>query len=392
MESVGMKRIALLGASGSIGRQTLDIIESFPDEFTLVSFSVGEKAHLIPGILTKHRSVGTVYVRQTNLIPSLQTQYPRIRFLSGNEGLPRLVKESMPQLVVNALVGFVGLEPTLVALNHSIDVALANKEALVVGGPLVKAALQKGKADLIPIDSEHVAIDKLLHAVRKREVAKIILTASGGALYHYSRSQLALVTPAQALAHPTWAMGPKITVDSATMMNKGFEIIEAHYLFDFPGEKIEVTLHPTSKIHSMVQLVDGTYIADIGLNNMHIPISYALFGRRRVFLPFIKQEAGFGKISPLELKEIDLERFPALNLARWALQEEGTLPAVMNGANEVAVSAFLAGQLRFDLIERVIQTTMERHRIVRDPDYGHLVKADQEARDLAVNLIKEWHS
>lgn len=389
MEPIGMKRICLLGASGSIGRQTLDIIEAFPDQFQLVAFSIGERIHLLPGILAKHPHVKHITVKYEAMIAPIYANYPGISFYHGEAGLLQLIDASKATLVVNALVGFVGLEPTLFTLNKGIDVALANKEALVVGGSLVNKAKQAGHADLIPIDSEHVALDKLLRSVNKKDVARIVLTASGGSLYRYARSQLNTITPAQALAHPTWDMGPKITIDSATMMNKGFEVIEAHHLFHLPNDKIEVVIHPTSKVHSLIQLVDGTYLADIGINNMHIPISYALFRRRRVLLPFIKQEPSIVKLAPFEFKEIDADRFPALTLARWALDVGGTLPAVLNGANEIAVSAFLAGKLRFDLIEQVIQTAMEAHNVNKHPTYNDLKTADGYARAKAEAIIKE---
>ncbi|HAK05162.1 MAG TPA: 1-deoxy-D-xylulose-5-phosphate reductoisomerase [Firmicutes bacterium] len=392
MEFLSMTRIILLGASGSIGRQTLDVIEAFPRKFLLVAFSVGEKIHLIEGILAKHQEVMAICVKNEEILPTLRKNHPDITFYHGDEGLIKIIDYCKADMVVNALVGFVGLAPTIFSLKRGIDVALANKEALVVGGPLVMEAAKSGKSALIPIDSEHVALDKLLRHELRSDVKKIILTASGGSLYHYGRSELKHVTIDQALTHPTWIMGPKITIDSSTMMNKGFEIIEAHYLFDMPLDQIDVWLHPTSKIHSMIQLVDGTLLADIGLNNMHIPISYALFRRKRVHLPFLKYEPQPETLKVLELKRVSEERFPALALARLALAKGGTAPAVLNGANEIAVASFLNGSLRFDLIETLIETVLEAHQVVDHPTLEQLIIADEWARKNALKLAQEWQS
>ena len=385
-----MKRVCLLGASGSIGRQTLDIIDAFPDQLTLVGFSVGEKIHLIEGIITKHPGVKAIAIKEEAALKSVRNKFPTLIFFAGDEGILELINIVKCDLVVNALVGFVGLEPTLHALENGVDVALANKEALVVGGPLVKAAMKKGHSELFPIDSEHVALDKLIRHESRKDIDKIILTASGGALSHLERHELKHVTVEQALSHPTWSMGPKITIDSATMFNKGFEIIEASYLFNIPSERIEVWMHPTSKIHSMIQLVDGTLLADIGLNNMHIPISYALFGRRRVKLPFLKYEPNPDTIGIMSLKHVSETRFPALKLARWALSKQGTLPAAMNGANEVAVAAFLKGELRFDMIEGIVEAAMEAHHYLKNPTLNQLKEADAAARLCALRLVQEW--
>ena len=385
-----MNRICLLGASGSIGRQTLDIIDAFPSELQLIGFSVGNKIHLIEGILAKHQAVKAIAIGDEAGLKAVRNKFPGIIFFGGEEGLLQLIDLLKCDMVVNALVGFVGLAPTIHALESGIDVALANKEALVVGGPLVKAAQKRGKSEIYPIDSEHVALDKLIRHESRREIESIILTASGGPLFHLARHELKHVTVEQALAHPTWSMGPKITIDSATMFNKGFEIIEASYLFNIPSHKIEVWMHPTSKIHSMIRLIDKTLLADIGLNNMHIPISYALFRRRRVHLPFLKYEPNPDTIGILSLKPVDEERFIALKLARWALDKQGTLPAAMNGANEVAVAAFLEGKLRFDLIEAIVEASMEAHQYIKNPTLNQLKETDAAARICAKRLVAEW--
>ncbi|MFA5236136.1 MAG: 1-deoxy-D-xylulose-5-phosphate reductoisomerase [Bacilli bacterium] len=385
-----MTTLCLLGASGSIGKQTLDVIEAFPGRFSLKSFSVGDRIHLIDGILSRHPEVTAITVKDAALVEALKQKYPQIAFFSGDDGLIELLKHVPVAMVVNALVGFVGLAPTLYALKHGLDVALANKEALVVGGPLVKAAQEEGHSQLYPIDSEHVALDKLLAHEKRQAVRQLILTASGGPLYRLGREELKHVTIEQALAHPTWSMGPKITIDSATMMNKGFEIIEAHYLFDFPIKDIEVWIHPTSKIHSMIQMVDGTLLADVGLNNMHIPIAYALFKRKRVCLPFLKYEPTPETLGLLELRRVAPERFPALALAREAVAVGGTLPAVLNAANEVAVQAFLKSELRFDQIEAVVETLMHGHNVILKPTLDDLIRTDYWARSRARQLIKEW--
>ncbi len=385
-----MTKLCLLGASGSIGKQTLDIIESFPADFKLISFSVGEKVHLVDGIIAAHPSVLAVSVKNETIVSAFSSKYPHIKFFAGLEGLLDMIKQFKVNLVVNALVGFVGLAPTLVAINSGYDIALANKEALVVGGELVKDALSKNNRQLYPIDSEHVALDKLLHSVRPEEVHKLILTASGGPFHHLPRHELKHVTLEGALAHPTWKMGPKITIDSATMMNKGFEIIEAYHLFDMPSDKIDVWIHPTSKIHSMLQLIDGTLLADIGLNNMHIPISYALFKRKRVKLPFLKYEPNPETLGLLTLERVNEERFPALRLARFALAKMGTYPCVLNAANEVAVEQFLSGKLRFDYIEPIVESVLENHNLILKPNYEDLLETDKNARIQAAKLVREW--
>jgi 1-deoxy-D-xylulose-5-phosphate reductoisomerase len=392
MEFAGMTSLCLLGATGSIGRQTLDVVEAFPGRFSLKAFSVGDRIHLIDGILSRHKEVEAITVKSEKAIPALKEKYPGIALFSGDEGLIEILKRYPAALVVNALVGFVGLAPTIYALEHGQDVALANKEALVVGGPLVKAAQKTGHSRLYPIDSEHVALDKLLAREKRDQVRQLILTASGGPFYHMGREQLKHVTIEAALAHPTWSMGPKITIDSATMMNKGFEIIEAHYLFDFPIDAIDVWIHPTSKIHSMIQMVDGTLLADIGLNNMHIPIAYALFKRKRTYLPFLKYEPNPDTLGSLDLRRVPSERFPALALARKAVTVGGTMPAVLNAANEIAVQAFLHSELRFDQIEDVVETLMAAHSVTPDPTLEDLIKADYWARSRAVQLIKEWQA
>ena len=271
-----MRKILLLGASGSIGSQSLDIIEADPGRFSLTAFSVGYRIEKIPEILQKHDKVSHICVRKEEDKERLEKEYPSIFWHFGDEGLKELCLFADYDMAVNALVGFSGLVPSLTVLNEDKILALANKESLVVGGELVNRILSSGKGKLYPIDSEHVALAKMLDRVKREDVDRMIITASGGSFRNKSREELSSVTPEMALNHPTWQMGAKITIDSATMMNKGFEVIEAMYLYQWPLEKIDIILHDESMVHSMLLLKDGTYVADISKPDMHGPIMYAV--------------------------------------------------------------------------------------------------------------------
>jgi 1-deoxy-D-xylulose-5-phosphate reductoisomerase len=304
--------------------------------------------------------------------------WPAGEVLAGAEGLVRLVVESGADLVLNALVGSAGLGPTVAALGEGIDLALANKESLVVGGELVVALAEATGAQIVPVDSEHTALHQLLSGQPPGAVERLTITASGGPFRGRSRRQLAEVTVEQALAHPTWAMGGKITIDSATLMNKGLELMEAHHLFGTPYERIDVVVHPQSLIHGIVQLADGAMLAHIGPPDMRIAISYALHGAESVELPI--QPLDLAAVGELTFEEVDLDAFPCLRLAREAAGAGGTAPCVLNAANEVAVHAFLAGRLPFLGIAEVIERTLQELGSSPVRAFESLYEADREAR------------
>jgi 1-deoxy-D-xylulose-5-phosphate reductoisomerase len=387
MEYSSMTKIILLGASGSIGTQTLDIISDYEEELSLVAFSVGKRIEVIDTILSQHRHVKAICIQDNNHIDKLSALYPDIVFFHGNQGLIDMIENNDADMVVNALVGFIGFAPTLKSLELGKDVALANKESLVVGGQLIKDVLKKSKAKIYPIDSEHVSLTKLLHKRNKKDIKRIILTASGGALRDYRRDQLIGVTVNEALNHPTWKMGHRITIDSATMMNKGFEIIEAHYLFNFSLDKIDVVIHPNSQVHGIIEFYDGTYMAELGPNDMHIAISYALFRGQRKPIKNIK--FSFINAEPMVFKTVIHDRYPSLGLALHAAQIKHSLPTVLNAADEVAVNAFLSGQLPFGEIETIILNTMKQHQLIKNPTVDDLIRIDEQTRVIAQRIIKE---
>ena len=332
-----MKNIAILGASGSIGTSTLEVIKRHQDEFNLVAFSVFSKIDLIEPILQTFKGVKMVAVKSLDEVASLQLKYMNVKFVEKEEGLIDIATLNEVDIVVSALVGFVGLTPTIKAIESGKDIALANKETLVVAGDIIMDLAKKHNVKILPIDSEHSAIFQCLE--KENQVNKIILTASGGPFFKKSLEELENVTLEEALNHPTWKMGSKITIDSATMFNKAFEIIEASHLFNLNASQIEVIIHPQSIIHSIVEFNDGAQKAQMGVSDMKVPIAYALSYPRR--LNNIAKSLSLKEVSKLEFYEADLNRFEPLLLAYKALKEKGTYPAVLNAANEEAVSLFL---------------------------------------------------
>lgn len=377
-----MRKLCLLGASGNIGSQSLDVIEKDPASFSLIAISIGHHIEKIPAIIARFPSVAYLCIGDEEKVEETKALYPSLHVYSGEDGLNSLIEESGCDMVENAIVGFAGLTPTLTSLRLGKILCLANKESLVVGGELVKALLATTKSVLYPIDSEHVALSKCLSKVNRQAVDKLIVTASGGAFRSLSRSELSEVTPEQALNHPTWKMGPKITVDSDTMMNKGFELIEAHYFFDWPVGRMEIILHEESEVHSALLLKDGTYVADVGPADMHGPIAYALYEEKK---PFEVQRVE--KLSLLGAKyhfhKFDEDRFPAVALCLEALADGGTAPCVLNAANEEADRLFLAGKLPFDEIEHVCSYVLRNIPNKENPTLRDLYRADAYARLLA---------
>jgi 1-deoxy-D-xylulose-5-phosphate reductoisomerase len=346
-----MKRIALLGATGSIGRQALEIIDAHP-ELELAAAASGSQP--IDG-----------------LAPLTQV---------GGD-LTELLDRARPDLVLNAVVGFAGLPATLWALEAGVDLALANKESLVAAGELALEAWDRGGGRLLPVDSEHSAAYQCLEGRDPEAVDSLVLTASGGPFRGRIREELEHVSPDDALAHPTWNMGPKITIDSATLANKGLELIEAHFLFGLPYESIEVVVHPSSVVHAIVRFRDGAALAHLGYPDMRVPISYALTYPERAATPVPALDLASGL--KLEFQAPDLETFPLLRLAREAGERGGTYPCAFNAANEVAVTAFLAGRLSFLGIAETVEETLENVNGASAADLDELVEADAEARDLA---------
>jgi len=361
-----VKRVALLGATGSIGLQALEIIDAHP-ELELCAVAAGTQRAEAERI-ARERGVRHVSV-------------------AGDPPLDDLVAVSEPDVVLNAVVGFAGLPATLAALEAGLDLALANKESLVAAGDLALAAQRRGGGRILPVDSEHSAAFQCLEGRAHDTVDSLVLTASGGPFRRRTREELASATPSEALAHPTWSMGPKITIDSATLMNKGLELIEAHFLFGLPYERIEVVVHPTSIVHAMVRFRDGATLAHLGYPDMRVPISYALTFPERAATPIAPLDFSAGLI--LEFAPPDLEAFPCLALARAAGEAGGRGPCVLNAANEVAVAEFLTGALPFLGIAEVVERTLAAMDGAPARDLADLVAVDDETRRVAASLSRE---
>ena len=382
------KRILLLGASGSIGTQTIDIIEQHPEQYELVSFGVGKNIDYARKLLTKY-PVSLISVERKEDSEELQKEFPHTRVTYGNEGLVELVTSVNYDLLVNALVGFVGLEPTLKALETKHNVALANKETLVVGGELVnKKALENGCV-ITPIDSEHSAIAQCLAGNPYKQIKKLIITASGGSFRNKTREELKDVTVEEALSHPNWTMGAKITIDSATMMNKGFEVMEAHYLFDIPYEQIDVLMHDESIIHSMVEYKDGAVMAELGTPDMRIPIQYAISDPENLRSELnLGESLDLAKVATMHFHAPDYNRFPLLKLAYDIGKNPGTNQAVLNASNEVANAAFRNHRIPFLMIEEVVFKTVEAFENKPVTSLKELIEIDQKARKYAEDYIR----
>lgn len=381
-----MKNIILLGASGSIGTQTIDVISNHPDEYQLVAFSVGKRIDEARSILN-HFDVKEVCVGSCEDAQALSKEYPHVHFVSGDEGLLHLVSLPQGDWVVNALVGSVGLKPTLVAIEHHKHIALANKETLVVGGKFVKEALKKNKVELTPIDSEHSAIFQCLQGIEKADIDKLIITASGGSFRDKTRDELKGVSVKQALSHPNWSMGAKITIDSATLMNKGFEVIEAHYLFDIDYDDIDVLLHKESIIHSLIQTKDTALLAQLGTADMRLPIQYALSYPKRYDL-VNAEKCDLARIGTLHFDYPDTVRFPLLKVAYECGRKEGNACAILNAANEVAVHAFLNEKIEFLDIERLIFKALENIKYIENATLEEVFETDRKTRAYVSDLLK----
>ncbi|MGE8204049.1 1-deoxy-D-xylulose-5-phosphate reductoisomerase [Heyndrickxia sp. NPDC080065] len=374
-----MKYISLLGATGSIGTQTLDVIRNHPDKFRLVAMSVGQNIALTRKIIDEFNPEFVV-VKNRDDYESLKSEFGSdIRFSYGEEGLVEAAVYGKSDVLVNAVMGSVGLFPTLQAISAKKTIALANKETLVTAGHLVMNAARENGVSVLPVDSEHSAIFQCLQGEENNPIERLIITASGGSFRDKSREELTNVTINEALNHPNWSMGAKITIDSATMMNKGLEVIEAHWLFKLPYEKIDVLLHRESIIHSMVEFQDTSVKAQLGSPDMRVPIQYALSYPER--LPLQNgSRLNLAEIGKLHFEEMDFNRFYCLKLAYEAGKVGGTLPTVLNAANEAAVSAFLNRRISFLKIDELIENALERHTVIKHPDLDTINKIDQETR------------
>ena len=380
------KSIVLLGASGSIGYQTLDIIKRNPSDFTLLGISIGQKTRKIHAILRYFPSIKAVCIQDKSKVRYYEKHYPNVKFFSGDDGLIKLIDECKAEMVVNALVGFVGLYPSIYSLQNNYKLALANKESLVVGGDIINDLLAKGHGQLFPIDSEHSALWKCLK-VDDQNVDKLVITASGGAFRKLSRDQLSDVKASDALKHPTWKMGPKITIDCATMVNKSFEVIEAYYLFGYDYQHIDILLHDESMIHSLVKYKDGTYRAEVSHPDMRNPIRFALYEGE---IPFDTEVADdYHKYGPYHFHDFDIIRYPAVKHARTVMEKGGTYGAVFNASNEVAVRAYLKDEIPFLAIESLIDRCMNEHVNEKAKDYQTLLNVDRKTRQYVRELIEK---
>ena len=380
------QRLSILGSTGSIGVQTLDIVKQNPELFEITSLVAGRNWELLARQAIEFDADTVVIADESKyeLLSEALKDYP-IKVFTGDAAVSEVVRSSAVDVVVNALVGYAGLHPTIAAIEAGKKIALANKETLVVGGDLVmRMAAEKG-VPILPIDSEHSAIFQCLVGERS-PISRLIVTCSGGALRDVPIEQLRDVTPEQALRHPQWSMGAKITIDSATLVNKGFEVIEAHWLFGIEPERISVLIHPQSIVHSMVEFEDGAIKAQLGTPDMHIPISYALLFPNRARLA--SERFDFVANPTLTFAEPDRVKYPALDIAYDCMRRGGTAACVMNGANEVAVAAFLGGKCRFTDITASIEYALQKAKFVQQPTLADYEASNEESRGLAAEFLK----
>lgn len=380
------KQIAILGSTGSIGTQALQVIDEHPDLFEAYCLTANNRVKELAEQARRYNPAAVVIANEDKYeeLKSLLADLPDIKVYAGKQAIDEIVEAGPIDMVLTAMVGFAGLNPTIHAIKAHKKICLANKETLVVAGELICELAQKYHAPIIPVDSEHSAIFQSLAGEGDNEIEKILLTASGGPFRNFTKEQLATVTKADALKHPTWSMGAKITIDSATMMNKGFEVIEAKWLFGVPADKIQVLIHPQSIVHSAVQFTDGAVKAQLGVPDMRLPIQYALTYPDRIHLnedrlDLFKQ--------PLEFFEPDLDKFRCLALAFEAIKKGGNMPCIVNAANEIVNRGFLEDKCGFTQMSDIIEKTMSRVSFSSAPDYDTYVSTDAEARRVATELL-----
>ncbi|PYK07592.1 MAG: 1-deoxy-D-xylulose-5-phosphate reductoisomerase [Verrucomicrobia bacterium] len=379
------KRVVILGATGSIGESSLKVARDIPERMEIVGLAANSNAEKLAAAANKVRPESVCLVDKTKIDVLSKALAYQPRIFAGEEGLREIAALTNADMVLVAIVGTGGLRPALAAIEAGKDLAVASKEILVMAGEIVMREARENSVHVLPVDSEHNAIFQCLDG-RSSEIRRIILTASGGPFRETPAKQFLDLTAEQALKHPTWNMGPKITIDSATLFNKGLEMIEAHWLFEVEMKRVEVVIHPQSIVHSMVEFADGSTLAQLSYSDMCFPIQYAVTWPDRV--PNTLPPLDFGKLSKLEFFAPRYDDFPALNLARCAGETGGTLPAVMNAANEIAVAAFLDRQVRFPRIWQIVEQVMDRHRGVAHPDLDEILQADQWARAEAAKTLK----
>jgi len=379
------KRVVILGATGSIGESALKVARDIPDRMEIVGLAANSNAEKLAAAANETRAQSVCLVDETKIdILARELEY-KPRILGGQEGLLEIARLTNADMVLVAIVGTGGLRPALAAIEAGKDLAVASKEILVMAGEIVTREARENDINVLPVDSEHNAIFQCLDGKSSLDIRRIILTASGGPFRETARKDFDSITPEQALKHPTWNMGPKITIDSATLFNKGLEMIEAHWLFGVEMKRVEVVIHPQSIVHSMVEFADSSTLAQLSYSNMCFPIQYAVTWPDRV--PNTLPPLDFSKLSRLEFFTPRYEDFPALSLARRAGETGGTLPAVMNAANEVAVAGFLDRQVRFPDIWQIVEEVMNRHTSVAHPDLDAILQADQWARKEARDML-----
>ncbi len=383
------EKIALLGSTGSIGTQTLNVISKYPDEFRASVLTAGNNVDLLIKQAREFRP-DSVVIANTKHYKKLKEHLAGtgIAVYAGEEAMAEIVKDSDASLVLAAIVGYSGLRPVIGAIGAGKKIALANKETLVVAGEIISKMISESGSSIIPVDSEHSAIFQCLVGEEHKNIEEVTLTASGGPFLNMPEEKLSKVKPQDALSHPNWNMGDKITVDSATLMNKGLEVIEAKWLFNLKPEQIKVTIHPQSLIHSFVHFTDGSVKAQLGMPNMRIPILFALSYPRRFISDFPRLD--FKKISSLTFSEPDLKKFRNLKLAYQALTSGGNMPCILNAANEIAVKAFLEGKMGFMQMPDVVEHSMEKIPYLSAPDLESLEETDKRTRDISMEFIRKF--
>jgi 1-deoxy-D-xylulose-5-phosphate reductoisomerase len=381
-----LKKISILGSTGSIGRSTLEVVRNHPGKFKVIGLAARNNVHILESQIQNFRP-DVVAVFDESAAERLRKKNLPVEIVAGEEGLVSVATMEHADMVVSSIVGSAGLIPTHEAIKAGKDIALATKEALVMAGSIIMSEAAQRGVRIVPVDSEHSAVFQCLHGRDMDEIRKVVLTASGGPFLKKNISELDAVTPEEALRHPTWDMGRKITIDSATLMNKGLEVIEACWLFDLPPEKVEVILHPQSIIHSMVKFIDGSVIAHMSVPDMKGPISYALSYPQR--LGDVLPQLDLAGVRELTFQEPDVKKYPSLSLTFDAIRAGGTMPCVLNAANEVAVEAFLERKISFTSIPRVVSKTMAAHEVLKTDSIDTVINASNWAKGKAAEIIEE---
>lgn len=385
-----MKRITILGVTGSVGLQAIDVAMAHPKEFEIVAISAGHNIKKLEEVVSLIKVSYICVIKEADSL-YLQQKYPHIQVVFGATGLEKIATLPNIDMVLNAIVGFAGLLPTIEAIKAKKDIAIANKETLVVAGHIIMDLVKKHHVAILPVDSEHSAIFQSLHGENRKQIKRILLTASGGSFRNKTREELIGVSVDEALQHPNWAMGAKITIDSATMFNKGLEVMEAKWLFDVDYDQIEVLIHPESIIHSMVEFADTSIIGQLGNPDMRLPIQYAFTYPERLEMTNA-ESLDLTKIASLHFQKPDYERFKALALAYQAGRTGGSMPCVLNGANECANTLFLQGKIEFLMIEELVEKAMKQHQVIPNPTLTELISVDTWARTFVLQQIGEEYA